>query len=59
MVKEQMQAANKNRRLDEAASLAKNAEDLNCEIDRLQGQLGQLDFAGAYGAPSPRVAPTR
>ena len=56
MVREQMKAANKNRRFDEATSLAKNAEDLSSEVDRIQGQLGQLDFAGAYGSPSPALA---
>ena len=55
MVKEQMIDANKRRKFDEAASLAKNVEDLSNEIDRLQGQLGQLDFAGAYGAASPGI----
>ncbi|KAG8526538.1 uncharacterized protein KY384_008738 [Bacidia gigantensis] len=55
MVKEQMQGANKRRKFDEAASLAKNVEDLSSEIDRVQGQLAQLDFAGAYGAPSPLI----
>ena len=58
MVKEQMIDANKRRKFDEASSLAKNVEDLSNEIDRLQGQLGQLDFAGAYGAPSPGMVPS-
>ena len=55
MVKEQMAEANKRRKFDESSSLAKNVEDLSGEIDRLQGQLGQLDFAGAYGAASPGI----
>ena len=59
MVKEQMTDANKRRKFDEAASLARNVEDLSGEIDRLQGQLGQLDFAGVYGAASPGITPSR
>lgn len=53
MVKEQLVDANKRRKFDEASSLTQNVADLNREIDRVQGQLGNLDFAGAYGAPSP------
>ena len=53
LVKEQVTDANKRRRFDEVSSLALNVEDLSKEIDRVQGQLGQLDFAGAYGAESP------
>ena len=59
MVKEQMVDANKRRKFDEAASLARNVEDLSTEVDRLQGQLGQLDFAGAYGVASPGIPPSR
>ena len=59
MVKEQVADAKKRRKYDEAASLAQNVEDLSSEIDRLQGQLGQLDFAGAYGAASPSIVPPR
>jgi rabenosyn-5 len=40
--------ATKHRRFDEVSSLAQNLEDLNKEIDQINGQLGQLDFAGAY-----------
>jgi rabenosyn-5 len=40
--------ANKRRRFDEVASLAGNVEDLNREIDQLQGQIAGMDFAGAY-----------
>ncbi|KAL9129429.1 MAG: hypothetical protein Q9217_002103 [Psora testacea] len=58
MVKEQVADANKRRKFDEAASLAQNVEDLSSEIDRLQGQLGQLDFAGAYGAASLSLPPS-
>ena len=55
MVKEQVSDANKRRKFDEASSLIQNVEDLSREIDRVRGQLGQLDFAGAYGAQSPGV----
>lgn len=59
MVKEQMAEASKRRKFDESSSLAKNVEDLSGEIDRLQGQLEQLDFAGAYGAASPGITSSR
>ncbi|OAL47434.1 FYVE-domain-containing protein [Pyrenochaeta sp. DS3sAY3a] len=48
MVSEMVAGATKHRRFDEVASLAQNLEDLNQEIDQVNGQLGQLDFAGAY-----------
>ncbi|KAL1608537.1 carboxypeptidase Y-deficient [Paraconiothyrium brasiliense] len=48
MVSEMVAAATKHRRFDEVTSLAQNLEDLNREIDQINGQLGQLDFAGAY-----------
>ncbi|KAF1952377.1 hypothetical protein CC80DRAFT_479620 [Byssothecium circinans] len=57
MVSEMVGNATKHRRFDEVTSLAQNLEDLNMEIDQVNGQLGQLDFAGAYqrglGSPSP------
>ncbi|KAF2683926.1 hypothetical protein K458DRAFT_303249 [Lentithecium fluviatile CBS 122367] len=57
MVSEMVADATKHRRFDEVASLAQNLEDLNKEIDQTTGQLGQLDFAGAYqremGSPPP------
>jgi hypothetical protein len=59
LVKEQVADANKRRKFDEVSSLAQNVEDLSKEIDHIQGQLGQLDFAGAYGAPSPGILPAR
>ena len=59
LVREQVADANKRRKFDEVSSLAQNVEDLSREIDQVQGQLGQLDFAGAYGAPSPGIVPTR
>ncbi|KAK3708035.1 carboxypeptidase Y-deficient [Vermiconidia calcicola] len=47
--------ANKRRRFDEVASLAQNVEDLSREIDQIQGQLAQMDFAGAYSADQNAV----
>ena len=49
LIKEQIADASKRRKFDEVSSLAQNAEELGKEIDRVQGQLGQLDFAGVYG----------
>lgn len=48
LVKEQIVDANKRRKFDEVSSLAQNVEDLGREIDQVQGQLAQLDFAGLY-----------
>ena len=59
LVKEQVADANKRRKFDEVSSLAQNVEDLSKEIDHIQGQLGQLDFARAYGAPSPGIPRAR
>ncbi|KAK5112232.1 hypothetical protein LTR62_004393 [Meristemomyces frigidus] len=42
--------ANKRRKFDELSALAQSVEDLSREIDQVQGQLGQMDFAGAYKA---------
>lgn len=57
MVSEMVSDATKHRRFDEVSSLAQNLEDLNQEIDHINNQLGQLDFAGAYersvGSPVP------
>ena len=55
MVKEQVADANRRRKFDEVSSLAQNVEDLSKEIDQVQGQLGQLDFAGAYTAQAPTI----
>ena len=59
LVREQMADASKRRRFDEVSSLSQNVEDLVREIDQVQGQLGQLDFAAAYTgsgvqSPAPR-----
>ena len=59
LVREQVADANKRRKFDEVSSLAQNVEDLSKEINQVQGQLGQLDFASAYGAQSPRILPAR
>ena len=48
MVSEMVADATKHRRFDEVSSLAQNLEDLNQEIDQINGQLSQLDFASAY-----------
>ena len=48
MVSEMVADATKHRRFDEVTSLAQNLEDLSREVDQINGQLGQLDFAGVY-----------
>jgi rabenosyn-5 len=48
MVSEMVANATKHRRFDEVTSLSHNVEDLNTEIDQINGQLSQLDFASAY-----------
>ena len=56
LVKEQIADASKRRKFDEVSSLSQNVEDLGREMDHVQGQLNQLDFAGAYsgsGVQSP------
>jgi len=50
MVSEMIADANKRRKFDEVAALAQNVEDLSRDIDQIQGQLSQMDFAGAYTA---------
>ncbi|KAF2998809.1 carboxypeptidase Y-deficient [Curvularia kusanoi] len=52
MVSEMVADAAKHRRFDEQTSLAQNLEDLNMEIDQINGQLGNLDFAGVYAGGS-------
>ena len=47
-VEEMVKDANRRRKFDEVASLSGNVKDLGREIDSVQGQLGQLDFEGAY-----------
>ncbi|EEH34783.2 vacuolar segregation protein pep7 [Paracoccidioides lutzii Pb01] len=47
-VNEMVADANRRRKFDEASSLAQNAEDLNKEIDRVSGMIGQLDFEALY-----------
>ncbi|KAJ4364624.1 carboxypeptidase Y-deficient [Neocucurbitaria cava] len=57
MVSEMVANATKHRRFDEVSSLAQNLEDLNKEIDQVNGQLGQLDFASAYQRDVASPAP--
>jgi len=47
-VSEMVADANRRRKFDEVRSLTQNVQDLSKEIDQIQGQIGQLDFAGAY-----------
>ena len=49
-VSEMIANANKRRKFDEVSALSQNVEDLSREIDQIQGQLAQMDFAGAYAA---------
>lgn len=58
-VKEQIADASKRRKFDEVNSLSQNMEDLTKEIDQIQGQLGQLDFAGAYSGQGVYSLPAR
>ncbi|KAF2771918.1 hypothetical protein EJ03DRAFT_11558 [Teratosphaeria nubilosa] len=48
MVSEMIADANKRRKFDEVAALSQNVDDLSREVDRIQSQLAQMDFAGAY-----------
>ncbi|KAF1913073.1 vacuolar segregation protein-like protein pep7 [Ampelomyces quisqualis] len=48
MVSEMVANATKHRRFDEVTSLGQNLEDLSKEIDQVNGQLEQLDFAAVY-----------
>lgn len=57
MVSEMVADAAKHRRFDEQTSLAQNLEDLNVEIDQINGQLAQLDFAGVYRRDGASPAP--
>ena len=49
-VSEMIADANKRRQFDEVSALSGNVDDLSREIDQIQGQLAQMDFAGAYAA---------
>lgn len=40
--------ANKRRKFDEVSALSGNVADLSREIDQIQGQLAQMDFASSY-----------
>lgn len=48
MVSSMIAEANKRRKFDEVAALSGNVADLDREIDQVQGQLAQMDFASAY-----------
>jgi hypothetical protein len=48
IVGEMVADARKRRQFDEQKSLMMNVEDLSKEIDVINGQLAQLDFAAAY-----------
>ncbi|KAK6431269.1 carboxypeptidase Y-deficient [Oleoguttula sp. CCFEE 5521] len=50
MVETMIADANKRRQFDEVSALAGNVEDLSREIDQVQGELAQMDFAGLYAA---------
>lgn len=55
-VTEMISDANKRRKFDEVNALAQNVQDLSTEIDQVQGQIANLDFAAAYtgsGAGTP------
>ncbi|KAI4162227.1 MAG: hypothetical protein LQ342_004093 [Letrouitia transgressa] len=56
LVREQIADASKRRKFDEVSSLSQNMEDLSKEIDQVQGQLGQLDFAGVYNGNGTQSA---
>ena len=55
MVSDMIADANKRRKFDEVSSLAQNVEDLTREIDQIQGQLAQMDFASAYAGDQTAV----
>ena len=54
-VSEMIADANRRRKFDEVGSLAQNVEDLSREIDQIQAQLAQMDFAGAYAASESTI----
>lgn len=58
-VGEMVADANKRRKFDEVGSLTQNVQDLSKEIDQIQGQISQLDFAGAYGRQGLETPPLR
>ncbi|MCJ1478101.1 carboxypeptidase Y-deficient [Lambiella insularis] len=58
-VNEMVADANKRRKFDEVSSLTQNVQDLSREIDQIQGQISQLDFAGAYAGQAVDTLPSR
>ena len=59
LIKEQISNASKRRKFDEVSSLSLNLEDLSKEIDRIHGELGQLDFASAYNGINVSTPPAK
>ena len=59
IVSEMVADARKRRRFDEERSLMGNVEELDREIDRVNGMIGRLDFAGLYegrlASPAPQA----
>jgi rabenosyn-5 len=53
IVNEMLNDARKRRKFDEVQSLSLNVDDLTREVDSVNGQLAQLDFATAYGGGLP------
>ncbi|KAF2857546.1 hypothetical protein K470DRAFT_169942 [Piedraia hortae CBS 480.64] len=47
-VSEMITKAQRKREFDKISTLTQNAQDLSQEVDRIQGQLAQMDFAAAY-----------
>jgi len=45
--------ANKRRKFDEVNALSQNVQDLSTEIDQIQGQIANLDFAAVYTGSGP------
>jgi rabenosyn-5 len=57
IVNEMLTDARKRRKFDEVQSLSLNVDDLTREIDVVNGQLAQLDFATAYGGLAGTASP--
>lgn len=50
LVSEMIAEASRRRKFDEVSALSQNVEDLSKDIDQIQSQLSQMDFASAYTA---------
>ena len=55
-IEEMLVNCQKRRKFDEVGALTESKQDLAREIDQLRGQIGQLDFAGAYGSAADGAA---